>query len=85
MFPESFKQKKKILILYGDEDWCPSVNGESFRNLIGKEIIEIDKVSHSSHMMQTDNSIGLTEKILKFLGKVPQGTETEPQTTTKII
>lgn len=80
LFPEAFKQRKKILILYGDEDWCPSVNGEVFRDLVGKDIIEIDKVPKASHMMQTDNSAGLTEKILKFLGKIPKE-ETSEETT----
>lgn len=71
LFIENFRALKgrKILIAYGAEDWCPSINGEEFQKLLGRENVELITISKSNHMMQTDNYVELLEKLNDFFIK----------------
>jgi len=54
------------LFLYGDVDWCPISHALDLKEL-SPENVEIETVSDSGHMIQTDNFNELSEKIFVYL------------------
>jgi pimeloyl-ACP methyl ester carboxylesterase len=69
LYLDKFKLCEEILIIYGDNDWCPAVNGEEFQRLVGDNKVKIEILSNCNHMMQTDNYEELNTKIINFLIK----------------
>ena len=64
-FLDAFKGKK-ILLSYGENDWCPRENGEEFKKLLGKNMVDIITISNCNHMVQSDNYKELNEKLINY-------------------
>jgi len=61
-------QDLRILVLYGDVDWCPVKQSMDLKDL-SPDNIEIGIVSDSGHLLYTDNHKELCDKILSYLTK----------------
>ncbi len=57
---------KKILFLFGENDWVPFRQAEDLKKLLGDNIM-IEIISDSGHLLHVDNPKEVILKMFKFL------------------